>query len=201
MAYFNPLAGREPGHALIDSDLDWGQDFLLLKRELRARQISLLHYGFFGTVNPCGPDMPKLLPLVPRTPVTGWIVLSEQFYHSNVFVSIRRAWVGHAGLIGALRAKFPLCAAAARPDPVAGLSLRSFHGVRTSISRTFSKSGRLYVYTRVIPLLSMVAMIWKSKSEAPVTRYALTRTRTRSTTSGRMGKNLIPEAGRPDMPG
>ena len=112
MAYFNPLAGREPGHALIDSDLDWGQDFLLLKRELRARQISLLHYGFFGTVNPCGPDMPKLLPLVPRTPVTGWIVLSEQFYHSNVFVSIRRAWVGHAGLIGALRAKFPLSAAA-----------------------------------------------------------------------------------------
>ena len=44
MAYFNPLAGREPGHALIDSDLDWGQDFLLLKRELRARQIlSLIH--------------------------------------------------------------------------------------------------------------------------------------------------------------
>jgi hypothetical protein len=37
-AYFNPLAGREPGHALIDSDLDWGQDLGLLKRQLRARQ-------------------------------------------------------------------------------------------------------------------------------------------------------------------
>ena len=35
MAYFNPLAGAEPGHALIDSDLDWGQDMLLLQRELR----------------------------------------------------------------------------------------------------------------------------------------------------------------------
>ncbi len=90
MAYFNPLAGREPGHALIDSDLDWGQDFLLLKRELRARQISSAHYGFFGTMNPCDPDLPQLLPLIPKLPVTGWIVLSEQFYRSDFFVSIRR---------------------------------------------------------------------------------------------------------------
>jgi hypothetical protein len=90
MAYFNPLAGPEPGHALIDSDLDWGQDFLLLKRALRERQISTAHYGFFGTMNPCGPDLPELLPLVPNVPVTGWIVLSEQFYRGDFFVSIRR---------------------------------------------------------------------------------------------------------------
>lgn len=90
MAYFNPLAGKEPGRALIDSDLDWGQDFLLLKRELHARRISSVHYGFFGTVDPCGPDVPTLLPLLPRQPVTGWIVLSEQFYRSNFFLSVRR---------------------------------------------------------------------------------------------------------------
>jgi hypothetical protein len=90
MAYFNPLAGREPGHALVDSDLDWGQDFLLLGRELRARQIPTAHYGFFGTMNPCGRDLPQLLPLVPKVPETGWIVLSEQFYRANFFVSIRR---------------------------------------------------------------------------------------------------------------
>jgi hypothetical protein len=90
LAYFNPLAGREPGRALVDSDLDWGQDFLLLKRELRARQISTAHYGFFGSMNPCGPDLPQLLPLRPKVPVTGWIVLSEQFYRSNFFVSLRR---------------------------------------------------------------------------------------------------------------
>ncbi len=90
MAYFNPLAGHEPGHALIDSDLDWGQDFLLLKRELRARQIPSVHYGFFGTMNPCGSDGPQFLPLVPKVPVTGWIVLSEQFYRSDFFVSVRR---------------------------------------------------------------------------------------------------------------
>jgi hypothetical protein len=90
MAYFNPLAGPEPGHALVDSDLDWGQDFLLLERALRERQISTAHYGFFGTMNPCGPGLPQLLPLVPHVPVTGWIVLSEQFYRGNFFVSIRR---------------------------------------------------------------------------------------------------------------
>ena len=90
MAYFNPLAGREPGHALIDSDLDWGQDLLLLKRELRARQISSLHYGLFAIVNPCDPEMPTMLPLVPKQPVTGWIVLSEQFYRSGLHFSFRR---------------------------------------------------------------------------------------------------------------
>jgi hypothetical protein len=90
IAYFNPLAGREPGHALIDSDLDWGQDFPLLKRELRRRQLPLVHYGFFGTMNPCDPGLPQLLPLEPNVPVTGWIVLSEQFYRSNFFVSTRR---------------------------------------------------------------------------------------------------------------
>jgi hypothetical protein len=90
MAYFNPLAGQEPGHALIDSDLDWGQDLLLLKRELRARQISSLHYGLFAIVNPCDPDMPKMHPLAPQRPVTGWIVLSEQFYRSGLHFSFRR---------------------------------------------------------------------------------------------------------------
>ncbi|HVT09870.1 MAG TPA: hypothetical protein VHO67_20550 [Polyangia bacterium] len=90
MAYFNPLAGREPGRALIDSDLDWGQDFLLLARELRRRGITTAHYGFFGTMNPCRPGLPRLLPLVPKVPVTGWVVLSEQFYRSDFFVGIRR---------------------------------------------------------------------------------------------------------------
>jgi hypothetical protein len=90
MAYFNPLAGREPANALIDSDLDWGQDFLLLRRELQARQIATAHYGFFGTMNGCAPGMPKMLPLVPKVPVTGWVVLSEQFYRGNFFVGLRR---------------------------------------------------------------------------------------------------------------
>ena len=59
MAYFNPLAGAEPGHALIDSDLDWGQDMLLLQRELAARGVKEVHYGLFAIVNPCEPGWPE----------------------------------------------------------------------------------------------------------------------------------------------
>src|SRR5262249_11911986 len=75
MACFNPLAGREPGHALIDSDLDWGQDLLLLERDLAARGVQEVHYGLFAIVNPCDPGMPKMIPLEPGRPVTGWVVL------------------------------------------------------------------------------------------------------------------------------
>jgi len=91
MAYFNPLAGREPGHALIDSDLDWGQDMLLLERELAARDVKEVHYGLFAIVNPCDPGMPKMIPLEARRPVTGWVALSEQFYRSGLHFSFRRA--------------------------------------------------------------------------------------------------------------
>lgn len=90
-AYFNPLAGSEPGHALIDSDLDWAQDMGLLKRELRSRRIDSIHYGLFAIVNPCDPEMPKMHPLAPGQPVGGWIVLSEQFYRSTLHFSFRRA--------------------------------------------------------------------------------------------------------------
>ncbi len=96
MAYFNPLAGREPGHALIDSDLDWGQDMLLLERELAARGVSEIHYGLFAIVNPCDSAMPKMIPLEPGRPVTGWIVLSEQFYRSGLHLQLpsRLMWPG-----------------------------------------------------------------------------------------------------------
>lgn len=90
-AYFNPLAGPEPGHALIDSDLDWGQDLGLLRRELRARGVPSLHYGLFAIVDPCDPQMPPMHALEPRRPVTGWVVLSEQFYWSTLHFSFRRA--------------------------------------------------------------------------------------------------------------
>ncbi len=90
VAYFNPLAGDEPAQALIDSDLDWGQDFAILERELAARQIAEAHVGFFGIFDPCHRGAPRLLPLTPGQPETGWVVLSEQFYRSRRFFTFRR---------------------------------------------------------------------------------------------------------------
>jgi hypothetical protein len=49
-----------------------------------------VHYGLFGIVNPCDPAWPKMIPLEPRQPVTGWVVLSEQFYRSGLHFSFRR---------------------------------------------------------------------------------------------------------------
>ena len=90
MAFFNAFAGPEPGRALIDSDLDWGQDMLLLKQELAARGVKEVHYGLFAIVNPCEPGWPKMIPLEPGKPVKGWVVLSEQFYRSGLHFSFRR---------------------------------------------------------------------------------------------------------------
>ena len=39
LGYFNLLAGRDPAAVLLDSDLDWGQDLFVLRREARARGI------------------------------------------------------------------------------------------------------------------------------------------------------------------
>lgn len=90
IAYFNSLAGDEPGEILIDSDLDWGHDFLLLKRELAERRPESVRLALFGTVRPCTDDMPKLLPLVPRQPATGWIVISENYYRASDLIGLRR---------------------------------------------------------------------------------------------------------------
>src|SRR5439155_705572 len=62
----------------------------LLKRDLAARGVSEVHYGLFAIVNPCDLGMPKMIPLEPGKPVTGWIVLSEQFYRSGLHFSFRR---------------------------------------------------------------------------------------------------------------
>ena len=86
----NAAIVAEPGHALIDSDLDWGQDMRLLQKDLAARGVKEVHYGLFGALNPCDPAWPKLIPLEPGKPVTGWVVLSEQFYRSGLHFSFRR---------------------------------------------------------------------------------------------------------------
>ena len=89
MAFFNAFAGAEPGRALIDSDLDWGQDMLLLKQELAARGVKEVHYGPFVIANPAS-RAAEDDPAAARKPVTGWVVPSEQFYRSGLHFSFRR---------------------------------------------------------------------------------------------------------------
>jgi hypothetical protein len=72
LPYFNELAGSHPENILVDSDLDWGQDYKRLAArldELGARQVTfspfpmtlLERHGF-----------PHVTPLTPLAPMAGW---------------------------------------------------------------------------------------------------------------------------------
>lgn len=54
LSYFNVLAGGpDNGHkVLIDSNIDWGQDLLRLKRWMSAHEVEHLKLAWFGTADP-----------------------------------------------------------------------------------------------------------------------------------------------------
>jgi hypothetical protein len=62
LPYFNLLAGSHPEKVLVDSDLDWGQDFKRLA--LRLRQMGVRQAAF----TPCLPVDPATLGLPPLSP-------------------------------------------------------------------------------------------------------------------------------------
>jgi 4-amino-4-deoxy-L-arabinose transferase-like glycosyltransferase len=82
IAYFNVLAGREPGKVSADSDLDWGQDVLALERYAAAQPMPELYIQMNGTARLCRHRLPPLRSLPPH-PVTGWIAVSEVSYRVN----------------------------------------------------------------------------------------------------------------------
>jgi hypothetical protein len=72
LPYFNELAGSHPENILVDSDLDWGQDYKRLAarlQELNARQVAFTPFpmtvlGRHG--------FPLLAPTNPQGPMGGW---------------------------------------------------------------------------------------------------------------------------------
>lgn len=83
LAYFNPLAGREPGRILIDSDLDWGQSLLELSARLEELGVSRLHIAFFGSASLCDHGLPAATWLPPHRPVRRWVAVSEMYYRGQ----------------------------------------------------------------------------------------------------------------------
>src|SRR5437867_1941786 len=78
--YFNALAGRDPSRYLVDSNLDWGQDVLRLKkvtRQLRITRIGVLmagdpDYGALG--------FPATYHLAAEQKTDGWVAVGEHLY-------------------------------------------------------------------------------------------------------------------------
>jgi hypothetical protein len=53
LTFFNVLAGGSDGQYLLnDSNYDWGQGLLDLKRWMDANGVSKVHLGYFGRVDP-----------------------------------------------------------------------------------------------------------------------------------------------------
>jgi len=97
VAWFNPLAGDEPGRVLVDSDLDWGQDVLQLRDFFAGRDISELHIAYFGNVRICEAGLPPLRWLPPDEPVRGWIAISEMYFRGHwrkVYTDPCERWQG-----------------------------------------------------------------------------------------------------------
>jgi hypothetical protein len=79
LAYFNELAGSEPEKILIDSDLDWNQDYVEVAEKLRSMGVTEVNMGRAPELEPylqIWPGLPKVLPLRPLVPVAGWAVVS-----------------------------------------------------------------------------------------------------------------------------
>jgi 4-amino-4-deoxy-L-arabinose transferase-like glycosyltransferase len=76
--YFNVLAGRDPSRYLIDSNLDWGQDVLRLRKEVRRLKITRLGVSLFGPAELEKLGFPAVYSVDPWKPANGWIAVSDQ---------------------------------------------------------------------------------------------------------------------------
>jgi 4-amino-4-deoxy-L-arabinose transferase-like glycosyltransferase len=77
LAYFNEFAGARPDRIIVDSDLDWRQDLVLLARRLRHHQAAAISLDLDPWAFPNADiyqslyGLPPLLPEAP-TPTPGW---------------------------------------------------------------------------------------------------------------------------------
>lgn len=75
LAYFNPLV-TDPERVLVDSDLDWGQDFRRLSERLAALRVPAVALAYSGSVDYARERLPPYTILKPFGRATGWIAVS-----------------------------------------------------------------------------------------------------------------------------
>jgi 4-amino-4-deoxy-L-arabinose transferase-like glycosyltransferase len=79
IAYFNPLAGKDPSKVLLTGcDLDCGQDLYRLADELRAQHISHVNIAMWSSAELSYMGLPEMEVLPPFHPVTGWVAISAR---------------------------------------------------------------------------------------------------------------------------
>jgi len=80
LAYFNEAAVRDPSYYLIDSNLDWGQDILRLRNEVRRLKIPAFGAVLFGPADLDKMGFPPHYWVDPMNPTSGWIAVSDHTY-------------------------------------------------------------------------------------------------------------------------
>ena len=83
LPYFNALAGPRPDRIFVDSNLDWGQDLLRLKAELRRRNVRSVALAYAGNAEPERHNFPRITKLDPLLYTPGWAAISEVIAHSE----------------------------------------------------------------------------------------------------------------------
>ncbi len=83
LAYFNETFRQNPERVLVDSDLDWGQDFYRLAAEVERRHIDTIAVGFWGAVDLAKQGAPGMRRLAPGEHPAGWVAVSD-IYRSGI---------------------------------------------------------------------------------------------------------------------
>jgi 4-amino-4-deoxy-L-arabinose transferase-like glycosyltransferase len=82
LAYFNPLAGDDPGYVLNDSDLDWGQGVYRLEAFFVDKNVESLTIHYNGSARLCAYHLPPLEPLNPTERPKGWVAISDRLFRA-----------------------------------------------------------------------------------------------------------------------
>ena len=78
--YFNLLAGRDPSRYLVDSNLDWGQDVLRLRRVTRQLRIPRIGVLMAGDPDYGALGFPATYRLATEQKTDGWVAVGDHLY-------------------------------------------------------------------------------------------------------------------------
>jgi 4-amino-4-deoxy-L-arabinose transferase-like glycosyltransferase len=81
LAWFNEAAGGHPERIALDSNLEWGQDMLRLRRIVRERHIDKIYVLAINEIGLDGHDVY----LEPSRPTRGWIAVGETQIHLDEY--------------------------------------------------------------------------------------------------------------------
>ena len=78
--YFNELAGPRPWLCLVDSNIDWGQDVIRLRRVVRAKHVDRIGLAIMGWHDWGALGFPPNYTIQREVPAQGWVAVSEHLY-------------------------------------------------------------------------------------------------------------------------